>query len=140
MFAGKEIDSVPNRNKSSKWYTSREVYPYNKYPLWFQGLVYFLSPQHTGQLFETALDTHYMHTDDVFMGIIVNKTKSVQPYGRSLQFLSEFAIEGFDLVKTLQPLWEDGKSKLFHVPNIKVYYTWSLKDLDQSSRPPISWL
>ena len=69
-----------------------------------------------------------MHTDDVFMGIIVNRTKSLASCGTSLEYLSEFA-GGTDLLKALQPKWNRGKSKFFHVPNITIYYTWSLNDL-----------
>ena len=64
----------PVRNPFDTWYISREVWPYDTYPLWLQGMVYLLSPSNTADLFQAALRTHYMHTDDVFIGILVNKT------------------------------------------------------------------
>ena len=89
--------------------------------MWFQGLVYFLSPQYTGQLFTTALNTHYMHTDDVFMGILVNKTKefrtgTVWPIKRLA--LSKEKL--FNLVK----VWEKGRAIFYHVPQTRLFYTW----------------
>ena len=124
MFAGKTIAfSQPVRDKSSKWYISREVWAHDFYPLWFQGLVYFLTPRHTGLLFNASLHTHYMHTDDVFVGIIVHRTPEVQPFAKSIKFLSEFAMEGFDINKTLRPKWNTGLSKIYHIPILKLYYS-----------------
>ncbi|XP_067930291.1 beta-1,3-galactosyltransferase 1-like [Watersipora subatra] len=139
IYAGKSIDSIPNRHKHSKWYVSKEVWPEDTYPTWFQGLVYFLSPQHTAELFETALHTHYMHTDDVFIGILVSKTESIRPYTTALSSFSEFALEGFDVVKKLKPKWNKGSSIFFHMPELKPYYLWALEDLRQAETPDIPW-
>ena len=110
-----------------------------EFPVWYQGLVYFLSPRHAGELFHTALNTHYMHTDDVFVGICVNNTNSVRPHRTAVKHLSEFAMEGFDLIKSLQPKWLHGNAKFFHIPNIELYYTWSLADLRTVSMPEVPW-
>ena len=135
-FTGKGISSVPHRNKSSKWYVSREVWAPDLYPVWFQGLVYFLTPQHAGELFQTALDTHYMHTDDVFVGIIVDKTSSIAPFTNKLRYISEFAAT----TKQLTTKWLSSPSKFYHVPDLGLYYIWAVENLEKyrDSLPRIS--
>ena len=126
-FTGKGISSVPHRRKSSKWYVSREVWAPDLYPVWFQGLVYFLTPQHAGELFQTALDTHYMHTDDVFVGIIVDKTSSIAPFTNKLRYISEFAAT----TKQLTTKWLSSPSKFYHVPDLGLYYIWAVENLEK---------
>ena len=64
---------------------------------------------------------HYMHTDDVFMGILVNKTKEFRT-GALLP------IKGLSLSEEatvrLKKAWEGAASVFYHVPNIKLFYTW----------------
>ena len=94
--------------------------------MWFQGLVYFLSPQYTGQLFTTALNTHYMHTDDVFIGILVNKTKDFST-GEVLPLkgLSRSAVITHDL----QGSWKGASTIFYHVPDIELFYRWYSQDI-----------
>ena len=117
----------------------REVWAPDEYPLWFQGLVYFLTPQHTGELFNTALDLHYMHTDDVFVGILVNKTNSIRPGATILKDLSVFAPLGFKIEETLRPEWNKRSIPFFHLPDIGIYYTWALEDLEEVNMPEVPW-
>ena len=118
----------PVRNKRgpyAQWYISREVWAPDEYPMWFQGLVYFLSPQNTGQLFTTALNTHYMHTDDVFMGILVNKTREFST-GELLP------LQGLSISETvtthIQGAWTSASYIFYHVPEIELFHTWYLQD------------
>ena len=136
VFLGRAIpESEPVRNKTgkwAKWYVSREVWALDKYPLWFQGLVYFLTPQHTGELFNTALNTHYMHTDDVFLGIVVNKTKVFTT--KHLWSIEAFSEAESDM-KYLRTLWEDRKAIFYHVPDVKLYHSWYLEGLHEAYIP-----
>lgn len=138
LFAGKPLMAVPNRDKGSKWYISKKVWPLDVYPTWFQGLVYFLTPRTTAQLFQTALSTCYMHTDDVFIGIVVNKTRSAGIETIIDHSISKFANRRQDPYRTLRPTWDKGRSTFFHVPNRTMYYTWALEDMCEE-KPPKPW-
>ena len=123
FLAGKLAQGVrPVRNPFNTWYISREVWPYDTYPLWLQGMVYLLSPSNTADLFQAALRTHYMHTDDVFIGILVNKT--AKPGQRSLIIndLSAWVELGWE--ESLCQTWIDGTTPFFHIPDNKLYLSW----------------
>ena len=111
---------------------SREVWAPDKYPLWFQGLVYFLTPQHTGELFNTALNTHYMHTDDVFLGIVVNKTKV---FTSSTLYTLNWISQAEVCLWYLKTLWDSGNAIFFHVPNIKLYESWYAEETKIPDEP-----
>ena len=115
---------------------SREVWAPDKYPLWFQGLVYFLTPQHTGELFNTALNTHYMHTDDVFLGIVVNKTKV---FTSSTLYTLNWISEAEFCMWYLKTLWDSGNAIFFHVPNIKLYENWNAEETQQNRLAGSIW-
>ena len=78
IFIGKFLNNRVVRNKYKKWIVSREAWPYDTYPTWFQGLVYFLNPRFAGELYQQAIRIHYLHVDDVFVWITVNRTHSLK--------------------------------------------------------------
>ncbi|XP_067930799.1 lactosylceramide 1,3-N-acetyl-beta-D-glucosaminyltransferase-like [Watersipora subatra] len=139
IYAGKDIDRVPFIKESKKWYRYSKRWAKDEFPMCFQGLVYFLTPQHTGELFETALHTPYMYTDDVFLGILVDKTESDQFYVENLYDLFEYAFKGFSLRRTLKPKWDHGFLNFIQMPDIRLYYHWSLKDLKLANLPQMNW-
>lgn len=92
-----------------------DVWPNSTYPTWYQGLVYFLSPSLTGDLFKTATNTPYMFTDDVYMGVLVNKlNKTRNIVTMDLKYLSDdyHALEN----------WRTGPHVFFHAPNVTAYW------------------
>ena len=120
-----------NRNPDSKWYVSREVYPNDTYPVWFQGLVYFLTPSTTAELFKQSLQTRYMHTDDVFIGIVVHKVPSIQKGIIKKNNLSAITNQNdaIGLEKHLGAAWLRGNVPFFHIPDRKVFTSWAMDDL-----------
>lgn len=107
----------PDRHPKSKWYISKHVWPDETFPIWHQGLAYFLSPSITGELFRLAEQTPYMFTDDVYMGVLVNKlNKSTRILVIDLKHFSA------DYRATAE--WENGPHIFFHTPNFLAF--WSM--------------
>ena len=107
----------------------REVWPYGSYPLWLQGMVYFLSPGYTAELFQAALRTKYMFTDDVFIGICVNKTALPGQETIVVNDISSFHVVnsqniGSKQAAQLQEDWDEARITFFHLPDKQLY--WSL--------------
>lgn len=88
-------------------------------------MVYIISPRNAAELFQAALRTHYMHTDDVFMGILVNKTAEPGQVTQMVPTMSAYA----DLDKPsgehiLCRIWRKGQVPFYHVPDSELYLTW----------------
>ncbi|CAG2192423.1 BRN [Mytilus edulis] len=63
----------PFRNKSSKWYLSREEYPYDYFPTYHAGGAILISMT-IAKLLKTAFPyVKYIHIDDVYLGIVAMK-------------------------------------------------------------------
>jgi len=142
IFTGVPIsDSSPNRNPESKWFVSEDVWPHKEYPTWFQGLIYFLSPRHAIDLFRTALRTKYMHTDDVYMGILVNRTASMQGALIPDTELSYFTQDDKGIVEILKPYWisEDDERIFYHMPSIQFFTEWYYEELYRKTTPWFQW-
>ena len=123
FLAGKFSDGVrPVRNPFNTWYISREVWPYDTYPLWLQGMVYLLSPSNTADLFQAALRTHYMLTDDVFIGILVNKTAKPGQKSLIIGNISAYGSPGYE--EEICQTWIDGYVPFFHIPDSRLYLSW----------------
>lgn len=66
----------PFRNKSSKWYLSREEYPYDYFPTYHAGGAILISMT-IAKLLKTAFPyVKYIHIDDVYLGIVAMKLDS----------------------------------------------------------------
>jgi len=52
----------PFRNPASKWYLSRKEYKYDTFPMWLQGLTYFLSPRLAKEIYNLSFTTPYIFT------------------------------------------------------------------------------
>lgn len=74
LFSGFIIkNEQPFRNKSSKWYLSREEYPYNYFPTYHAGGAILISMT-IAKLLKTAFPyVKYIHIDDVYLGIVAMK-------------------------------------------------------------------
>ncbi len=64
----------PRRDKSDKWYVSREEYPDDTYPPWCEGFAYITKPTLTRKLYQASLRVKYYWIDDVYVtGILMQK-------------------------------------------------------------------
>ena len=97
-----EISQHDRDPQNVKSYLSREAWPYDSFFLWFQGVVYLISPMKTSDLFQAALRTSYMHTDDVFMRICIGKTAELGQKSIELN-ISSYAAP--DAGESLQRYW-----------------------------------
>ena len=85
----------PRRDKSDKWYVSREEYPGDKYPPWCEGFAYITKPQVVRKLYDMSLQTRYYWIDDVYItGILAEKLNVTHrqfrnPYGYEYLFKSQ---------------------------------------------------
>ena len=64
MFdSGNEFtDTGPLREAKGKWYIPYEVFKYDTFPAWFQGMVYFLTPQLADKIYQLSFTTPYLFT------------------------------------------------------------------------------
>ena len=115
----------PHRVKTHPYYISRDAWRYKHYPLWLQGMVFFLKPKYTGELFEAALRTNYIFMDDVFIGICVNKTARAGQKTLNLRDLSTYRV-GKNRERDLSSDWKGEKVTFFHLPDgenfLKFFY------------------
>ncbi|VDH88719.1 beta-1,3-galactosyltransferase brn-like [Mytilus galloprovincialis] len=76
LFSGCIIKRAkPYRNKSSKWYITREEYPYDIYPNYPSGGAILMSMT-IAKLLKTAFPyVQYIHIDDAYLGIVAQKLK-----------------------------------------------------------------
>lgn len=130
FLTGKAIENyqIVSRDPEKKWYISEEVWPEEVFPLWFQGLIYFLTPSSASELFKLAQVTPYMYTDDVFVGVLMRTLqKRYVMQVSSEPDLSLFAYSNQDDVIEGEMLgfWLEGNITAFHVPNLKTYIEWS---------------
>lgn len=125
LIVGKYLGNIPKRNPRSKWFISWEAWPEKLLPMWFQGLVYFMSPRHTGLVYEAALTTHYIQTDDVFMGISVSK---VPDFNSGVIIDDKISAQNGDSYKKVLVLrngWINSSVLFFHVPIDSLFMKWS---------------
>ncbi|XP_038053403.1 beta-1,3-galactosyltransferase 1-like [Patiria miniata] len=63
----------PIRNRQSKWYTSRDVYPDKTYPPYLDGPAYLISGDLSARIFGTSLNVRFLPWEDAYMGIIMHR-------------------------------------------------------------------
>ncbi|XP_054766863.2 beta-1,3-galactosyltransferase 5-like [Lytechinus pictus] len=72
--AGKTwIGAVSSRNKTQKFYVSKEEYPFPTYPPYLDGPVYILSTDVVQKVYKAALTTPTFKWEDVFLGMCLKK-------------------------------------------------------------------
>lgn len=126
------------RDPSNPWYISREQWPDDEYPAWFQGLAYMISGQLALRLPAIALDTPYLFVDDVYVGILISKVPDVTIHRH--QELSSHVAYGskLSLYDGLYHKFYHAETVFYHVPNVSLYSEWwrcSLNDTCPS--PPV---
>ncbi|XP_052405236.1 beta-1,3-galactosyltransferase 2-like [Carassius gibelio] len=68
-------DMSPHRNKESKWYMPREVYPGRRYPTFCSGTGYVFSGDLAQKIYVTSLTIPRLHLEDVYVGKCLAKLK-----------------------------------------------------------------
>lgn len=79
-------DFSPNRNKNSKWYMSPELYSGKRYPTFCSGTGYVFSGDLAREIYMTSRTVHFLHLEDVFVGICLAKL-GIVPSPPPSQFL-----------------------------------------------------
>lgn len=128
FVSGRFLNNRVVRRTGSKWYVSREIWPRDHYPTWFQGLAYFLSANITGPLYQAAQQCHYMHTDDVFVGIAVEKMTNTTNHVLTVTRLDRFSVYTLTLTnlkKHIGPAWDNTKGIFYHVPETLAFWAWA---------------
>lgn len=69
------LDFSPNRNKESKWYMPREVYPGSRYPTFCSGTGYVFSGDLAQRIYVASLIIPRLHLEDVYVGMCLAKLK-----------------------------------------------------------------
>ncbi|XP_022110886.1 beta-1,3-galactosyltransferase 1-like [Acanthaster planci] len=64
---------APIRDKGSKWYMPQDVFPGNLYPPWLSGGGFVLSGDVPGKIYAASLEARYLHLEDVFVGLCLEK-------------------------------------------------------------------
>ncbi|XP_071805343.1 beta-1,3-galactosyltransferase 2-like isoform X2 [Asterias amurensis] len=63
----------PIRNKNSKWYTSRDMYPKDKYPPYLNGPAYLISSDLAGPIYKESFKVRFLPWEDAYIGIIMDR-------------------------------------------------------------------
>jgi hypothetical protein len=130
FYIGKSMNRKPARGSGSKWYMPFNEWPEKYYPTWFQGLAIFLSPGITGKLFEQALKTKYLFTDDVYIGVLVDRLIKTDDKRLktdiTVKQLKHFVNSNNYNLRGQFESWEHGPHVLYHVPKPKEFWLWSM--------------
>ena len=89
-----------------------------------------LSPHYTAYLYQAALRTHYMFTDDVFIGICVNKTAAPTQQSIPLKKIST-SLYGKTKSSDYQQDWDEKTITFFHFPVNKLYMEFYYSDTNE---------
>lgn len=73
-------NAKPFRTKSSKWFITKEEYPYDQYPSYLSGGA-ILASMNIAKLLKTAFPyVQYIHIDDVYLGLVAKKLNIVMTH------------------------------------------------------------
>lgn len=71
------VEPLPMRSKSSKFYISREEYPFDVYPQYVQGPAYLLTRSAVHDLYEKSLEGNFLKFKDVYVTGIVAESANI---------------------------------------------------------------
>ena len=120
----------PNRNEKDKWYISRERWPYDNYPTWFQGLAYFLTPSLAEKLVPISLNVPYIFMDDVYVGMLVSQVRPKADIIINQNLSATAAMTRFSIDYYLHERWMSHNATFFHMPNMLRFNTWYHQSLN----------
>ncbi|XP_066480641.1 beta-1,3-galactosyltransferase 1-like [Tiliqua scincoides] len=63
----------PHRNKESKWYMPKEVYPEDNYPSFCSGTGYVFSAALASKIFDASRTVPYVHLEDIYIALCLKK-------------------------------------------------------------------
>ena len=63
---GNQFGGGPPRDPDNKWYIPFDVFKYDTFPPWFQGMVYFLTPGLARKIYELSFTTPYLFTGKIY--------------------------------------------------------------------------
>ncbi|KAF6033894.1 hypothetical protein EB796_007798 [Bugula neritina] len=112
----------PFRNPASKWYLSRKDYKYDTFPMWLQGLTYFLSPRLAKEIYNLSFTTPYIFTDDIYIGIVANRVVQLKQYP-----LNQFYSDPFFQLAKQSLYWKSKPYVFYHSHSIEDFFRlWCL--------------
>ena len=72
--------NTPIRDKSSKWYVSKDIYPEDHYPPFCSGTGYVMSGDVATKIHDIATSVRFLHLEDVFVGMCLDQL-AIRPKG-----------------------------------------------------------
>lgn len=78
-------------------------------------------------MFKAALNTRYMHTDDVYIGILIEQLETVAINAKSESSLS-IAAPNEILLPNLALYWHTSSIVFYHVPHTGIYAYWASEE------------
>lgn len=127
FYIGKVVpENQPVRRKNDKWYLSYEEWPHDTFPIWYQGLAFILSPTLADKLYKQALQTSYIFTDDVYIGILVDRLRNSE----DVDLRTEVTLRTFNITCLVPPGsvltdLERSTCGLVHIPNFTQFWGWA---------------
>ncbi|XP_004697381.1 beta-1,3-galactosyltransferase 5-like [Echinops telfairi] len=74
FFTGFDItNGLPIRDKSSKWFVSKDEYPWDRYPPFCSGTGYVFSSDVASQVYDVSESVPFIKLEDVFVGLCLAK-------------------------------------------------------------------
>ncbi|XP_072825509.1 beta-1,3-galactosyltransferase 5 [Vicugna pacos] len=70
-----KLNEYPIRSRYSKWFVSKQEYPWDKYPPFCSGTGYVFSSDVAGQVYNVAESVPFIKLEDVFVGLCLEKLK-----------------------------------------------------------------
>lgn len=119
LFAGFVFRSSPQRHMTSKWYTSLDEYPWDKWPPYVTAGAYLVSNKALKTLYAASHFVKHFKFDDIYLGIVAKKANIElfhceefyfykKPYG-NLDYRFVIASHGYHNPQELISVWNDQK-------------------------------
>lgn len=107
-------NAPPQRSPRSKWYMSRERYPFNSFPPYAEAGTLIVSAKFAQDLYIAMQYTNYHPFDDVFLGFVLHKLHIAPVHCRKIfhirpkKLLKGFiSSHGFDNAEMLLEAWKN---------------------------------
>ena len=101
------------------------MYPYKKYPPWYNGFLYFVTIKLAKEMYYLAESTPYMFTDDVFVAILASRVPGSTKFESLVEHYAQ--LEKTEKSET-HKLWDfkTGDTKVFfHVMPSSFFTMWT---------------
>ncbi|GAB6026890.1 Beta-1,3-galactosyltransferase 1 [Chamberlinius hualienensis] len=87
------------RKKYSKWYVSKDEYPFNTFPMYCSGTAYIMDSVVVPQLYNAVATTPFLWVDDVYAtGLLANKAGvKLHSINRFMAFVTNYHDDNFNL-------------------------------------------